>query len=110
VGEALRVQGHDVRALDEERQLEGLPDDDVLALATAEKRILVTHNVAHFPATLRDWAEASRSHAGVILVYGIDHNEFDLVERGVRRLFELRPSQEAWLDYSAVLNRSFASR
>jgi hypothetical protein len=110
VGEALRVQGHDVRALDEERQLEGLPDDEVLALATAEERILVTHNIAHFPDILRDWAEASRSHAGVILVYGIDHNEFDLVERGVRRLFELRPSQEAWLDYPAVLNRSFASR
>jgi DICT domain-containing protein len=110
VGEALRVQGHDVRALDEERQLEGLPDDEVLALATAEERILVTHNIAHFPEILRDWAEASRSHAGVILVYGIDHNEFDLVERGVRRLFELRPSQEAWLDYPAVLNRSFASR
>jgi len=110
VGEALRVQGHDVRALDEERQLEGLPDDEVLALAAAEERIVVTHNIAHFPAILREWAEASRSHAGVILVYGIDHNEFDLVARGVRHLLELRPSQEAWLDYPAILNRSFASR
>jgi hypothetical protein len=110
VGGALRVHGHDVRALDEERQLEGLPDDEVLALATAEQRILVTHNIAHFPAILRKWAEASHSHAGVILVYGIDHNEFDLVVRGLQRLLELRPSQEAWLDYPVVLNRSFVSR
>ena len=110
MGEALRAQGHDVRALDEERQLEGLPDDEVLALAAAEKRILLTHNIADFPPILREWAEASRSHAGVILVYGIGHNEFNLVERGVQRLLDLRPSQEAWLDYPAILNRSFANR
>jgi hypothetical protein len=110
VGGALRVQGHDVRALDEERQLEGLPDDDVLALATAEQRILVTHNIAHVPAILREWAEASRSHAGVILVYGIDHSEFDLIARGVLRLLALRPSQKVWLDFPAILNRSFANR
>src|ERR687896_2242346 len=106
VGEALRARGHDVRALDEERQLEGLADDEVLALAAADERVFVTHNVADFPAILRAWAEASRSHAGVILVYGIDHSEFDLVARGLECLFERRPSEEAWLDYTAVLTRS----
>jgi hypothetical protein len=82
----------------------------VLALAAAEERILVTHNIAHFPAILCEWAESSRSHAGVIPVYGIGHNEFDLAEQGVWHLLELRPSQEAWLDYPPILNRSFASR
>lgn len=106
VGEALRRCGHDIRALDEEGQFEGLPDDEVLALAAAEQRILVTHNVADFPPILRDWAEASRSHAGVILVYGIGHGEFDLVARGVQRLLALRPRPEAWLDNAAILNRS----
>ena len=110
VGEALRARGHDVRALDEERQLEGLADDEVLALAAADERVLVTHNVADFPTILRAWAEAARSHTGVILVYGIDHSEFDLVARCLERLFELRPSQEAWLDYTAVLTRSLVSR
>jgi hypothetical protein len=110
VGRALRTHGHDVRALDEERQLEGLPDDEVLALAASEQRILVTHNVADFPPILREWAEASRSHAGVVLVFGIDHNEFELVVRGLQHLLELRPSQEAWLDYPAILNRSFVDR
>ncbi|MCP9487187.1 MAG: DUF5615 family PIN-like protein [Gaiellaceae bacterium MAG52_C11] len=106
VGDALRVRGHDVRALDEERQLEGLPDDEVLALAAVEQRILVTHNVVHFPAILRRWAEGNRPHAGVILVYGIDHSEFDLIVRGVQRLLERCPSQEAWLDVPAILNRT----
>jgi hypothetical protein len=108
VGGALRAQGHDVRALDEERQLEGLADGEVLALAASEQGILVTHNIAHFPGIIRDWAEAGRSHAGVVLVYGIDHNEFDLLARGLRVLLELRPSQDAWLDYPAVLSRGFA--
>lgn len=104
------MHGHDVRALDQERQLEGLSDHEVLELAAAEQRILVTHNIAHFPAILRAWAEAARSHTGVILVYGIGHNEFDLVARGLDGLLELRPSQEAWLDYPAILNRSFVCR
>lgn len=108
VGGALREHEHDVRALDDERQLEGLPDGEVLALGAAEQRILVTHNIAHFPGILREWAEAARSHAGVILVYGIDHGEFDLIARGVQRLLEQRSSQEAWVDYPAILNRSFA--
>lgn len=87
-----------MRALDEERQLEGLPDAEVLTLAAAEQRTLVTHNVVHFPAILRGWAEAKRSHTGVSLVHGIDHSEFDLIVQGVQRLLERRPSQEAWLD------------
>lgn len=110
VGGPLRSQGHDVRALDEERELEALSDDEVLALAAAEQRILVTHNVAHFPQILREWAAAGRSHAGAILVYGIDHSEFAVVARGVLRSLDLRPSQDEWVDYPTVLNRSFASR
>ena len=42
VGRRLEGNGHDVRALDQEPALKGLDDDDVLALATSEQRILVT--------------------------------------------------------------------
>ena len=51
VGGPLAERGHDVRALDQEPELEGLEDEDVLALATEDERILVTHNVADFPET-----------------------------------------------------------
>lgn len=77
VGSRLEASGHDVKALDAEPALEGLDDDDVLALAVGEGRILVTHNVADFPRILREWAASGRPHAGVILVYRIDHREFD---------------------------------
>lgn len=109
VGGPLRDNGHDVRALDQEPELEGFDDEDVLALASEDGRILVTHNVADFPEILRDWAGGGRSHTGVILVYGIDHSEFGLILRGIERWLELRPRLEDWLDFSAVANREFAA-
>lgn len=110
VGRRLRASGHDVRALDQEPALEGLDDDEVLALAATEQRILVTHNVADFPRILREWAAAQRTHAGVILVYGIDHSEFALIIRGIERWLELRPAQADWSDFPAMLDRQFARR
>jgi hypothetical protein len=106
----LQERGHGVRALDQEPTLEGLDDDAVLALAAAERRILVTHNVADFPRILREWAEAGRSHAGVIIVYGIDDSEFELVARGVERWLTLRPQADGWRDFPAVLDRRFGAQ
>ena len=108
VGERLTAAGHDVRALDQEPALEGLDDDDVLALAAAEERILVTHNIRDFPAIIREWAGGERSHAGVILVYGIDHREFDMIVRGIQRCVELYPEPATWRDLAVVVNREFA--
>jgi hypothetical protein len=109
VGRRLEEAGHDVRALDQAPALEGLDDEDVLALCADDERILVTHNVRDFPAILRDWAAAQRSHAGAILVYGIDHSEFELIAQGVARWLVLYPEPESWVDLAAVLDRGFAS-
>jgi hypothetical protein len=105
----LRRKGNDVRALDQEPELEGLDDEDVLALAAHDSRILVTLNVTDFPEILREWAGAGRSCAGVILVYGIAHGEFRLILRAIQRWLELRPRQEEWLDFAAVVRRDFAA-
>ena len=110
VGRRLAQNGHDVRALDQDPALEGLDDDEVLAVATTERRIRVTHNVADFPRILREWAAAQRTHAGVILVYGVDHSEFALIARGIERWLQLRPDQEHWTDFPAILDRRFATR
>jgi uncharacterized protein DUF5615 len=109
VGQRLQEGGHDVRALDQEPALEGLADDDVLALASEEQRILVTHNVRDFPDILREWAAAQRAHAGAILVYGIDHSEFELIGRGIERWFELYPRSASWMDLAVILDRDFGS-
>jgi predicted nuclease of predicted toxin-antitoxin system len=108
VGSRLEAQGHDVRALDQEPALEGLDDQEVLTTAAAERRILVTHNIRDFPAILREWAAAQRSHAGVILVYGIDHREFDVIVRGIQRCLELYPDPSGWQDLSLVVDRESA--
>ena len=109
VGGSLSRRGHDARALDQEPELEGLGDEEVLVLATEERRILVTHNVTDLPEILREWAEGARSHAGVILLYAIDHDEFGLILRGVARWLEVRPRQEDWLDFAGIVDRGFAS-
>jgi predicted nuclease of predicted toxin-antitoxin system len=109
VGRRLQAEGHEVRALDQEPELEGLDDQDVLALAAEERRILVTHNIRDFPAILREWAAAQRPHAGAILVYGIDHSEFELIVAGLGRWLELYPAPARWIDLAVVLDRGFAS-
>ncbi len=109
VGRRLTEQGHDVRALDQEPDLEGLDDEDVLALAAKEQRILVTHNIRDFPDILRDWAAAQRSHAGAILVHGIDHREFELILSGIQRWLGVYPEPSRWIELAVVLDRNFAS-
>ena len=109
VGRRLEQDGHDVRALDQELVLEGLQDKDVLALASKEGRVLVTQDVRDFPAILREWAEAQRSHPGAILVYGIDHREFELIIRGIQRSLELYPQPASWVDLTVAVDRNFAS-
>jgi predicted nuclease of predicted toxin-antitoxin system len=105
VGQRLQKHGHDVRALDQEPALEGIDDEEVLTLASGEQRILVTHNIRDFPDILREWAIAQRSHAGAILVYGIDHREFNLIARGIESCLGRYPEPEQWDDLAVVVNR-----
>ena len=109
VGHRLEADGHDVRPLDQEPALEGLGDDLVLALAAEEHRIVVTQDIGDFPSMLRQWAAAQRSHAGAIVVYGIDHSEFELIIRGVQRWVELYPDPASWADLTVSVDRAFAS-
>jgi hypothetical protein len=105
VARALRKEGHDVRAADEERELDGMSDEDLLALATEERRVLVTFNVADFPGIVRCWAEAGRAHAGCAIVVGIDHSEFGTIIRVVQRALDARPDPNDWRDYTCFVPR-----
>lgn len=96
-------------ALDEASELSALADAEVLALAAAEGRILLSFDQRHFAPLLRECAEAGRTHAGCILVYALDHGEFALILRGIRSLFDERPRQEQWLDLIDALTRQRAS-
>jgi nucleoside-diphosphate-sugar epimerase len=109
IGRELSARGHDVHALSNDPNAEGLEDEHVLALATAERRILVTHDVTGFPEILRNWAEARRSHGGVILVYGIRPDEFGAIVEGLTQLLGEASRQADWIDVVMALSRK-ASR
>ncbi|MGH8934079.1 MAG: DUF5615 family PIN-like protein [Egibacteraceae bacterium] len=100
----LRKAGHDVLALTEERALEGLDDPLVLELAATSGRVLITHDVKDFAPLLRQWAEAGRTHAGCILVHGLDHRDFGRILRGLERHFDARPDPQDWMDLAIFLS------
>lgn len=106
VGKALIEDDHDVRALDSEIELEGLSDPEVLELAAAEGRVLVTANIRDFEPLLREWADESRSHAGVILVPSSVRNEaFGVLISGVEKKLA-DTTQEEWTNRVQWLRRA----
>lgn len=106
VATALRKAGHDVRAADEERSLDGLTDEELLGLATRERRILVTFDVKDFPGILRRRAEAGQSHAGCALVVGLDPGEFGALLKLLAGAFAVRPGEEDWRDRACFVSRA----
>jgi Domain of unknown function (DUF5615) len=106
IARALREAGHDVRAADEERELDGLTDEQLLSIAAAEERIFVTFDVKDFPVIARRWAEAGRTHAGCAIVVGIDHGEFGAILDTIARELAARPDEADWTDLTLFLART----
>jgi hypothetical protein len=106
IGQALRHRGHDIRALDAEKDLEGLRDEDVLELAISENRVLITANVADFLPLLTPLIESGRSHPGCILIPKSFRNEDfgPLISAIDRELQEVPPDE--WTDRIAWAQRS----
>jgi predicted nuclease of predicted toxin-antitoxin system len=106
IARALREQGHDVRAADEERALDEVDDEALLALATADDRILVTANARDFLPLVTAWAEAGRQHAGVIVVArSIRQHQFGAIIVGVSEALTAIPDQAVWRDRVHWLSR-----
>lgn len=106
IGAALREREHDVLAVDEQRELDGASDEELMELASAERRVLVTFDVADYPRICREWLEAGRSHHGCAVVVGIRHGEFGAVVRALEGAFEQRPDPRGWHDYQAFVGRA----
>lgn len=71
VARQLRRLGHDVQAVQEpeHRWAWGLEDTDQLEAATRRGRALVTYNLRDFIPLSQQWAEARRTHPGIVLVH-----------------------------------------
>jgi hypothetical protein len=106
VAAALRDHGHDVRAADVERDLDGMGDEQLLALAAGEERIFVTFDVADFARIAQGWAADERSHAGCAIVVGIDHSEFGTIIAVILGTLAARPDGADWRDYTCFISRA----
>jgi hypothetical protein len=67
-------------------------------MATAERRVLVTHNVADFAALASQWGRSGRAHAGLILAR---QAPLSWLLREVLRLLSERSTATAWQDQGA---------
>lgn len=107
IGRPLRAQGHDLRAVDEERALDGLDDEPLLALASDDHRILLTANVKDFLPILARWAEARRAHAGCVLIpASFRQDQFGAIVAGIEIVLARTSDQESWRDRVEWLPRA----
>ena len=104
VGRPLVEAGHDVLALDQDETLSRLADEDVLALAVEQERIVITHNVRHFAPIVRSWAETGRGHHCAILVT-LPHTDYGAILRRLEQAFAARPEQDEWIDRVEFVGR-----
>jgi hypothetical protein len=68
IADQLRSKGHDVLAVVADPALLALPDDQILAHATATGRALVTANIKDFMPLDVQYRAVGQLHAGLILI------------------------------------------
>jgi hypothetical protein len=68
IADQLRAKGHDALAVVADPVLVSLPDEHILARATAAGRALVTANIKDFMPLDAQYRAAGQAHAGLILV------------------------------------------
>lgn len=104
IGKALASDGHDVRAVDSEDDLKGLPDEAIFGLAVSEERVLITANVRDFMPLVVEWAGGGKSHAGLVLIpSSIRNEEFGRLLAGLRTALE--SDHREWTDRVEWLSR-----
>lgn len=83
--------------------MEGAADEELLRVATAEDRIMVSFDAKDFSPLVQEWAAASRPHAGCIIAVSIRNDDFGALLRRVRKELAERPDQGDWRDITIVL-------
>ena len=69
VSSHLRIRGYDAIAVKERADLIGLPDEDLLAAATADDRAVVTENVKDFAVLHRCISASGQQHSGLVFTH-----------------------------------------
>lgn len=69
VAVALRRLGHEALAVKERAEFTGLADPDLLRVAAADQRAIVTENIKDFAALHKESTIAGQPHAGLIFTH-----------------------------------------
>jgi predicted nuclease of predicted toxin-antitoxin system len=83
IARQLRSRGHDVVAARERADVHGLADSELLALATVERRAVVTENVADFVELHRTSVVTRQPHHGIIFT---SPRQFPRTRRAIGRM------------------------
>jgi predicted nuclease of predicted toxin-antitoxin system len=67
IADQLRRRAHDVVSAHERDRLEEASDEALLAIATSERRAIVTENIHDFMDLDAEYRQAGRQHCGIIL-------------------------------------------
>lgn len=102
VASQLRARGHDLSALAELGGLRGLSDVEVVDLATAERRAIVTEDVRDFIVEHRRRLAAGIHHFGIVLTsarrYPRDEGSIGRLVAALEGLLRSHPSDDALRD------------
>ena len=69
LAEALRRRAYDVETTAGAGLLEA-SDEEQLSHAAREQRVLITHNIKHFPGLHAAWLQAGKHHPGIVILIG----------------------------------------
>jgi hypothetical protein len=78
VAVGLRQCGHDVVVASGDAALEALEDSQLLRVATQQRRVTVTFNIADFAEAARLFAHTREDHAGIILIHSRSYRRTDI--------------------------------
>ncbi len=92
-----------MRCVAAEPALAGLTDEEVLVSAAADGRVLVTRNARDFVPLARDWAEARQRHAGLLLIWSRETDEFASLVDEIAEALTTVGDQRTWLNLTRSL-------
>jgi hypothetical protein len=105
IGGPLRADGHVVLAGADDPACSGMPDDDLLRIASQQGRIFLSCDRG-IVQLVRRWAFEGLEHAGVLLLLGIRQNEYGAPLRAIRASLAQQPEHARWHDVLMLVGRS----
>lgn len=101
IAQQLRRRGHEVVSVSERAELIGLSDSVLLRVAGAERRAIVTENVADFVELTRQFAASDEEHYGLIFTSSSrlprSRATVGIFVRELARFLQARPGDDALL-------------